>query len=87
MVKIKPFQGYLANKDHCDKIISAAFDSLSTEQAKKECERNPMNFLRVNKPEIDLPEGDADYSKKAVYVQGRQNLLHFIEEGYLVQDD
>ena len=44
-----------------------------------------MSFLNVNKPEITLdPEVDP-YSDE-VYQKGRENLLHFIEEGYLVQD-
>ena len=47
---------------------------------------NPMSFLHVNKPEIDLDPETDPYADE-VYQQGRQNLLHFIKEGYLQQDD
>ena len=40
-------------------------------------EGNPMSFLHVNKPEIDL-DPDTDPYADEVYDQGRQNLLEFI---------
>jgi uncharacterized protein (DUF1015 family) len=86
MVKVRPFKGHLANKDNCDKVIAPAYDTLNTEEAKQQSEGNPMSFLHVNKPEIDLPEGTDPYHK-SVYLQGRDNLKHFIEKGYLVEDD
>lgn len=46
---------------------------------------NPMSFLHVNKPEIDLDPATDPYDK-SVYITGRDNLKHFIEKGYLVQD-
>jgi uncharacterized protein (DUF1015 family) len=83
MVKVRPFQGYLANKDHVDKIISPAYDTLNTEEAKLEVEGNPMSFLHVNKPEIDLPVGTDPYHK-SVYLTGKANLQNFIDQGFLV---
>ena len=58
-VKVRPFKGFLANKEHCDKVISPAYDVLNSEEARLMSEGNPMSFLHVNKPEIDLdPEMD-----------------------------
>jgi uncharacterized protein (DUF1015 family) len=86
MFKVRPFKGHLANKDNCVKVISPAHDTLNTEEAKQQSQGNSMSFLHVNKPEIDLPEGTDPYHK-SVYLQGRDNLKHFIEKGYLVEDD
>lgn len=46
---------------------------------------NPLSFLRVSKPEIDLPPGTDLYSP-AVYAKGRENLLKLIQDGNLAQD-
>lgn len=47
---------------------------------------NPMSFLNVNKPEITLPP-ETDPYDDAVYNRGRENLLNFIKDGFLVQDE
>ena len=85
MVKIRPFRGYLANQEHCAQVISPAYDTLNTEEARAMAEGNPMSFLNVNKPEITLDPETDPYADE-VYTTGRANLEHFIEQGYLVQD-
>jgi len=49
-------------------------------------EGNEYSFLRVSKPEIDLPAGTDVYSD-AVYAKGAENLGKMIEAGWLVQDE
>ncbi len=46
---------------------------------------NPLSFLHVSKPEIDLPPGTDLYSP-AVYAKGRENFGKLIASGALVQD-
>ena len=46
---------------------------------------NPMSFLRVNKPEINLPP-DTDIYSDEVYEAGRQKLKEFIDKKYLIKD-
>lgn len=46
---------------------------------------NDMCFLRVSKPEIDLPEGTDLYSPD-VYEKGRENLMYFRKQGYIKED-
>lgn len=85
MVKVRSFQGYLANQANADKIISPPYDVLNTEEAKEMAKGNDMCFLRVSKPEIDLPEGTNLYSNE-VYSKGRENLEEFMNKGYVVED-
>ena len=85
MVKIRAFTGYLANPAHIQEIISPPYDVLNTEEARVMAHGNPMSFLHVNKPEIDLP-ADLDPYDPKVYEQGRDALLSFIEKGYIVKD-
>ena len=46
---------------------------------------NPLSFLHVSKPEIDLPAGTDLYSPE-VYAQGRTNFEQLISAGSLRQD-
>ena len=83
MVKIRPFKGYLANQEQCAMVISPAYDTLNSEEAREMAQGNPMSFLNVNKPEITLPPETDPYADE-VYTQGRANLESFIEQGFLV---
>ena len=85
MVKVRAFKAFLANHETPEKVISPAYDTLNTEEARTMAAGNPMSFLHVNKPEITLPPETDPYAEE-VYTAGRNNLLHFIEQGYLQQD-
>lgn len=84
MVKIRKFRGYVANQDNIEKIISPPYDVCTVKEAREETGENEMYYFHINKPGIDLPD-DAD--KQTIAEKGRDNLLNFIEKGYLVRDD
>jgi uncharacterized protein (DUF1015 family) len=86
MVKVKAFRGYLANPELANRILAPPYDVLNTEEARVMAHGNAHSFLHVNKPEIDLPQETNPYDN-IVYNTGRQNLLDFISEGWLVEDD
>jgi uncharacterized protein (DUF1015 family) len=46
---------------------------------------NDICFLRVSKPEIDLP-GCTNLYAPEVYAKGRENLMLFRKEGWIVED-
>ncbi len=54
MVKVRPFQAFLANKTIASKLISPPYDVLSSSEARLLAQDNPFSFLHVKKPEIDL---------------------------------
>jgi len=58
---------------------------LNSDEARLEAADNPISFLRVIKPEIDLPS-DSDPYGEEVYRQGLAKLTEFKELGILVQD-
>jgi uncharacterized protein (DUF1015 family) len=74
MVKVRSFKGYLAEKQNCAKIAAPPYDVMNSEEAKEMAKGNDMCFLRVSKPEIDLPAGTNLYSQE-VYNKGRENLV------------
>lgn len=85
MVKVRKFKGYLADKENAAKIISPPYDVLNTAEAKELAKGNDMCFLRVSKPEIDLPAGTDLYAQE-VYDKGRENLMYFRKSGYIKED-
>jgi len=67
-------------------VASRPYDVLNSEEAREEVKGNPRSFLRVVKPEVDLPE-DTDLHSREVYNKGKENLDRLIAEGFFRQDD
>jgi uncharacterized protein (DUF1015 family) len=59
---------------------------LNSQEAKKEAAGNNYSFLRITKPEIDLPEGVDVYSPP-VYNKAKENLDRFITNGVLFTEE
>ena len=85
MVKVRSFKAYMPAPENAHKVISPPYDVLNTEEAKEMASGNEMCFLRVSKPEIDLPGGTNLYSPE-VYAKGRENLMLFREKGWIRED-
>ncbi len=86
MITVKAFKGLRPKESKVQQIASPPYDVLSSQEARKMAAENPISFLHINKPEIDLPE-EADAYSEQVYEQGRKNLHKFIENGTLVRDE
>ena len=56
MATFKPFKALRPRPDLVELVASRPYDVLDSAEAKSEAEGNPHSFLRVIKPEIDLPE-------------------------------
>ena len=63
MVQFKSFKGHLAKQEYVSSIISPAYDTLNTDEARKMAAGNPLSFLHVVKPEINLPDDINPYSQ------------------------
>lgn len=85
MATVRPFRGYRPPPHLAGKIAAKPYDVLSSEEARVEAAGNPLSFLHVGKPEIDLPAGTNLYDP-AVYEKGKENLQKLIRDGALVQD-
>ncbi len=86
MSVVRPFKGLRPTSEFADKIASPPYDVLDSKEARDLVKDNPLSFLRVVKPEVDLaPEVDL-YSDE-VYQQGARNLRRLMEDGLMVQDD
>ena len=85
MAIFKPFKAFRPQGSLAQAVASKPYDVLNSAEAKKEAEGNAHSFLRVIKPEIDLPEGTNPYSDE-VYEKGRENFLKLCRDGVLSQD-
>lgn len=66
-------------------MASPPYDVINTAEARALADGNPVSFLHVSRPEIDLPEGTDEHGD-AVYEKGRDNLRALIGDGALLQD-
>jgi len=85
MAIFKPFKAFRPQGSLAQAVASKPYDVLNSAEAKKEAEGNAHSFLRVIKPEIELPEGTNPYSDE-VYEKGKGNFLKLCRDGVLSQD-
>ncbi|MEJ5286327.1 MAG: hypothetical protein CH6_2617 [Candidatus Kapaibacterium sp.] len=85
MPVFKPFKAYRPKPEFAAKVAAKPYDVLSSEEARIEAKDNPLSFLHVGKPEIDL-DPSIDLYDPRVYEKGRENLMKFISDGILEQD-
>ena len=85
MAIIKPFAALRPKPELAARICELPYDVMSSEEARALAVGNPLSFLHVSKPEIDLPP-DTDLYAPAVYAKGRENLDRLISQGALAQD-
>ncbi len=86
MAQLHAFRGYRPLREHVARVASRPYDVLNSREAREEVKDNPLSFLHVVKPEVDLP-GDTGLYSGQVYEKGRENLEKLIRKGHFVQDD
>jgi uncharacterized protein (DUF1015 family) len=86
MATLKPFAALRPQPGLAAQICELPYDVMSSEEARALAAGNPLSFLHVSKPEIDLPPGTDLYSPE-VYAKGRENFQKLISQGALQQDE
>lgn len=66
MAVIRPFRALRPQPDRAQLVASVPYDVVNTDEARTLAEGNPLSFLHVSRPEIDLPPG-TDIHSDAVY--------------------
>jgi len=85
MATLKPFAALRPQPGLAARICELPYDVMSSEEARAMAAGNPLSFLHVSKPEIDLPPG-VDLYSDAVYAKGKENFAKLIAQGALKQD-
>ncbi len=85
MATVKPFAALRPKPELAGRICELPYDVMSSDEARVMADGNPLSFLHVSKPEIDLPLGTDLYSAP-VYAKGKENFQKLIADGALAQD-
>jgi uncharacterized protein (DUF1015 family) len=85
MSVVRPFRGLRPDREFASKIASPPYDVLDSDEARHIVKDNPLSFLRVVKPEVDLSP-EVDLYSEPVYQQGARNLRRLMEDGLMSQD-
>ena len=79
MAVIRPFRALRPRAERAQLVASVPYDVVNTEEARALADGNPLSFLHVSRPEIDLPPGTDIYSD-AVYRKAVENFEKLIAD-------
>jgi uncharacterized protein (DUF1015 family) len=86
MSAIFPFAALRPVPRSAPHVAAVPYDVVNTEEARALAEGNPLSFLRVSRPEIDLPRG-TDAHADEVYDLAARNFARLKAEAPLVVED
>lgn len=86
MALVIPFKAVRPKKAFAREVASFPYDVLDREEGRAIIRDNPLNFLRVEKSEIDVPNEIRDDDPR-VFDRARENLQNFMKDGVLFQED
>ncbi|HEU4934633.1 MAG TPA: DUF1015 family protein [Pyrinomonadaceae bacterium] len=79
MAVIRPFCALRPQVDRAESVASVPYDVVNTDEARALAHGNPLSFLHVSRPEIDLPPG-TDIHSDVVYRKAVENFEKLIAE-------
>ena len=82
---LAPFAGLRAATDHAEAVAAPPYDVLSVAEARAAVRGRPRSFLRVSRPEIDLPP-ETPACAPALYEGAAAAFARMIEKGLLIRD-
>jgi len=85
MATVRPFKAFRPKPEFAGDVAAKPYDVLSSDEARREAEGNPLSFLHIGKPEIDL-DPVIDPHDPSVYARGKENLQKLIDQKVLVED-
>ncbi len=86
MATINPFTAIRPSKEKASRIAALPYDVYNREEARREVEREPFSFLRIDRAETQFPIGFNIYDEK-VYQKAHDILWEMVENGDLVTDN
>ncbi len=86
MAQIKAFRAIRPRADIVDKVAALPYDVYNRQEAKKEVEREPLSFLRIDRAETQF-EDETDVHAPKVYQRARDLLWGMVEDGSLIKEE
>jgi uncharacterized protein (DUF1015 family) len=72
MAIIRAFEALRPSREKAPEVSAVPYDVVNTAEARQLAAGNPLSFLHVSRPEIDLPEG-TDIHSNVVYEKAAEN--------------
>lgn len=85
MAQVLPFRGVLPPPERAAQVAAVPYDVVNRAEAAALAAGNPLSFLHVSRPEIDLPES-VDLHDAAVYDRAGENLRRLRAAAPLLTD-
>lgn len=86
MATIKPFIGIRPNKEKANRIAALPYDVYNRSEAKIEVEKEPLSFLRIDRPETQFAD-DMDMYADEVYQKAHDILWDMVANGEFVTEE
>jgi len=86
MATLKPFRALRPKPADASLIAAVPYDVVSTDEARVLAEGNPLSFLRVSRPEIELPAG-ADPYGAGVYQRAAERFRDLRSTAFVLEDE
>ena len=86
MAYIKPFKCVRPEKDIAGRVAALPYDVYNRSEAKKEVEREPLSFLKVDRAETSFDDSVDTYDER-VYRKAKELLCGMIDDGIYEKDE
>jgi uncharacterized protein (DUF1015 family) len=86
MARLYPFRALRPKPEVAPQVAAVPYDVVSVDEAKALADGNPLSFLRVSRPELELPAGTDPYSD-AVYERAAKNFAALKASAFVVEDE
>lgn len=85
MAIIKPFPCIRPNEKIAERVAALPYDVYNREEAKREVEREPFSFLKIDRAETQFPD-EVDTYDPCVYKKAKELLDAAMEDGTFLQE-
>jgi len=85
MALVLPFKAVRPQVDYAAQVAALPYDVMTREEGQKAVAGKPLSFMRVEKSEIDVPDGTRP-DDALIYETAKRNFGKLKEEGILKQD-
>ncbi len=86
MAFVKPFLCIRPKEQYASRVAALPYDVYNRKEAKQEIMREPLSFLKVDRPETNFGE-EVDTHDSIVYTKAKELLITMQEEGILLAEE
>lgn len=85
MATIRPFRSVRPSEEKASAIAALPYDVYNRAEAKEAVRRNPLSFLKIDRPETQFPD-DTDMYSRQVYERARDTFQEMLLAGDFIED-